>query len=76
METLAYGYASYAYCYSRRLTLCLDARLFLPCLWQQIRDWFGRTGSITWLSAPFRVVTSRAIIPRSFSPKGTTHFHP
>jgi len=65
METLTYGYASYAHCYSKRLTLCLDARLFLPCLWQQIRDWFGRTGSITWLSAPFRVMSAEESAPNS-----------
>jgi len=65
METLTYGYASYAHCYPKRLTLCLDARLFLPCLWQQIRDWFGRTGSITWLSAPFRVMSAEESAPNS-----------
>ena len=65
METLTYGYAGYAHCYPKRLTLSLDARLFLPCLWQQIRDWFGRTGSITWLSAPFRAMSAEESAPNS-----------
>lgn len=65
MGTLTYGYASYAHCYAERLTLCLEARLFLPHLWQQIRDWFGKTGSITWLSAPFRVMTAEEPTPDS-----------
>ena len=65
MEALAHGHASYAHCYPQRLILCLEARLFLPHLWQQIRDWFSRAGSITWLSAPFRVMTAEGPTPDS-----------
>jgi len=65
METLTHGYGSYARCCPKRLTLCLEARLFLPHLWQQIRDWFGKAGSITWLSAPFRVMTAEEPAPDS-----------
>jgi transposase len=54
-----YGYASFAQCGEKHLTIHLSRELFDVGLWEAIKAWFQtKGGSFCWLSAPFRVMTA------------------
>ena len=66
MMVLRYGFASFAQCSEKYLTLHLSAELFGGGLWEVIKAWFHtQLGSSHWLSAPFRVMTAEEGAPDS-----------